>query len=153
MSLDVEVPDPPELEELNPNEYDDTEVVGDTDYKRDELEAFLKQGAWEDAFSAWADQTDLDEEEFEIVLDLGLLRQFDFFWDAFAERVGYHAPGISEDWKERNYHPEIESWGTVSGINAELTELGQIVCDVLKDEYIDWESGYEPPDDLPDFDE
>jgi hypothetical protein len=29
--------------------------------------------------------------------------------------------------------------------------LGQTVCDVLKDDYIDWESEYEAPDDLPDF--
>jgi hypothetical protein len=32
-----------------------------------------------------------------------------------------------------------------------MTELGQVVCDVLKDEYIDWETEYEAPDDLPDF--
>ena len=151
MTLDVEIPDPPELEEINPNEYDDAEVVGDTDYKRDEIEQLLKQGAWEQAFSEWAEQTELDEREFQIVLDLNMLQQFDFFWDSFAERVGYHAPGIPEDWKERNYHEDIEFWGTVSGINAGLTELGQIVCDVLKNDYIEWETEYEAPDDLPDF--
>jgi hypothetical protein len=32
-----------------------------------------------------------------------------------------------------------------------MTELGQVVCDVLKDDYIDWETEYEAPDDLPDF--
>jgi hypothetical protein len=151
MTLDVEIPPPPELEQVDPNEYDDAEVVGDTDYKRDELEALLKDGAWEAAFSEWADDTGMDEREFDIVTDLGMLRQFDFFWDSFAERVGYHAPGIPEDWKEREYHPELDSWGTVSSINAGLTELGQIVCDVLLDEYIDWETEYEAPDDLPDF--
>ena len=36
-------------------------------------------------------------------------------------------------------------------INAGLTEFGQIVCDVLESEYIDWEADYEAPDDLPDF--
>lgn len=151
MTLDVEVPDPPELEEIDPNQYDDAEVVGETDYKRDEIEQLLKQGAWEQAFSEWAERTALDEREFRIVLDLDMLQQFDFFWDSFAERVGYHAPGIPEDWKERNYHENIESWGTVSGINAGLTELGQIVCDVLKNDYIEWETEYEAPDDLPDF--
>jgi hypothetical protein len=151
MTLDVEVPPPPELEQVDPNEYDDAEVVGDTDYKRDELEALLKDGAWEAAFTAWADDTGMEEREFDIVTDLGMLRRFDFFWDSFAERVGYHAPGIPEDWKEREYHPELDSWGTVSSINASLTELGQIVCDVLLDEYIDWETEYEAPDDLPDF--
>ncbi|MXR50916.1 hypothetical protein GRX03_04745 [Halovenus sp. WSH3] len=151
MSLDVAVPDPPELEGIDPNEYDDAEVVGDTDYKRDELEQFLEDGAWEEAFRQWAEETDMDESDFEIMLDLEMIQQFDFFWDSFAERVGYHAPGIPENWKERNYHPDIESWGTVSSINASLTELGQIVCDVLKDEYIDWETEYDAPDDLPDF--
>jgi len=151
MSLDVETPDPPELEQMDPNEYEDAEVVGDTDYKREELEEFLREGAWEEAFSQWSEQADLDEDAFGIMQDLAMLDQFDFFWDSFAERVGYHAPGIPEDWKEREYHPDIDSWETVSGINAEITELGQLVCDVLKDEYIDWEGDYEAPDDLPDF--
>jgi len=151
MSLDVEVPEPPELEGMDPNEYEDAEIVGDTDYRRDDLEAYLRDGAWEHAFEEWAADADIDEAEFAIITDLGLLRQFDFFWDSFAERVGYHAPGIPEDWKEREYHPDIDSWETVSGINAGLTELGQIVCDVLKDEYIDWEGDYEAPDDLPEF--
>lgn len=151
MAIDVEVPDPPTLEGIDPNEYEDAEVVGDTDYKRDELEEFLHEGAWEDAFEQWAAETEMSESDFEIMVDLEMIEQFDFFWDAFAERVGYHAPGIPEDWKERNYHPDIESWGTVSSINASLTELGQMVCDVLKDEYIDWETEYEAPDDLPDF--
>lgn len=151
MSLDVEVPDPPELREVDPSEYEDAEVVGDTDYRRDELEEFLREGAWDQAWDEWAAHTDVDEEEFSIVQDLRMIQQFDFFWDGFAERVGYHAPGIPEDWKERDLHPEMNSWSTVSSINAGLTELGQVVCDVLKDEYIDWESDYEAPDDLPDF--
>jgi hypothetical protein len=151
MSLDVDVPEPPTLEGIDPNEYEDAEIVGDTDYRRDELEQFLREGAWEESFDRWADDTEMTESDFEIMLELGMIGEFDFFWDSFAERVGYHAPGIPEDWKERNYHPDIESWGTVSSINASLTELGQIVCDVLKDEYIDWETEYEAPDDLPDF--
>jgi hypothetical protein len=152
MTLDVEVPPPPELEQIDPNEYEDADVVGDTDYKRDEIEALLRDGAWAEAFTQWADDTGMDEREFDIVTDLDMLRQFDFFWDSFAERVGYHAPGIPEDWKERDYHPDLDSWGTVSSINAGLTELGQIVCDVLLDDYIEWETAYEAPDDLPDFD-
>lgn len=151
MSLDVDVPEPPTLEQTDPNEYDDADIVGDTDYRREELEGFLRQGAWEAAFEQWARETEMTESDFEIMLDLAMIERFDFFWDSFAERVGYHAPGIPEDWNERNYHPEIQSWKTVSSINASLTELGQVVCDVLKDEYIDWESEYEPPEDLPEF--
>ena len=151
MSLTVDTPEPPELEAVDPNQYDDAEVVGDTDYKRAEIEGFLQEGAWKDAFTEWAADTKLDADAYRIVTDLDLLSRFDFFWDSFAERVGYHAPGIPEDWKERNYHPDLDSWGSVSGINAGLTELGQIVCDLLKDEYIEWETEYEAPDDLPDF--
>ena len=71
--------------------------------------------------------------------------------DDFADRVGYHAPGSPEDWREREYHADLQSWGAVSAINAELTEFGQIVSEVLEAEYVDWEAEYEPPEDLPDF--
>jgi hypothetical protein len=148
--LDVPTPDPPTLDRVDPNEYDDAEVGG-SDYHREDLERFLRDGAWEEAFSLWADDADLSAAEWAIVTDLDLVARFDFFWDSFADRVGYHAPGLPEDWKEREIHPDLTSWGQVSGINAGLTELGQVVCDVLKSEYVDWESEYEAPDDLPDF--
>jgi hypothetical protein len=151
MALDVDTPAPPELEpHLDPDEYDDASVAGD-DYRRDELEAFLREGAWERAFERWAADTQVDAAEFAIVRDLDLLARFDFFWDDFADRVGYHAPGIPEDWREREIHPAIDSWETVSSINAGLTELGQVACDVLESDYIDWEADFEGPDDLPDF--
>ncbi|WP_049925103.1 hypothetical protein [Halopiger goleimassiliensis] len=154
MGLEVEPPDPPELEFVDPNEYEDATVAADdeVDYKREELQGFLEEGAWEEAFEQWRAETDLAEREYEIARDLDLFAAFDFFWDDFADRVGYHAPGIPEDWQEREYHPDLDTWGTVSAINAELTSFGQIVCDVLKEEYIDWEAEYEPPEDLPDFD-
>ena len=151
MGLDVVMPDPPALEEFDPNEYEDAEGVGETDYRRDEIEDHLRDGAWDRAFDEWTADAGMDEDAFEIARDLGMFGRFDFFWDSHAGRVGYHAPGIPEDWKERDYHPDIDSWGTVSSINASLTELGQIVCEVLKEEYIDWESDYEAPDDLPEF--
>lgn len=151
MTLDVAVPEPPELSTtVSVDEYDDVEVQGQ-DYRRDELQEFLESGAWEEAFTEWAADTAIDESEFEIVQDIGLIEEFDFFWDDFADRVGYHAPGIPENWREREIHPDLDSWGSVSGINAGLTELGQLVCEVLKEEYIDWEADFEAPDDLPDF--
>ncbi|WP_416839730.1 hypothetical protein [Haloferax sp. DFSO52] len=150
--LDVSVPDPPSLPKVDPNQYEDAQVAVDADFKRTELEEFLEEGAWEDAFEAWAAETPVTEDQWQVVLELDLLTYFDFFWDDFADRVGYHAPGIPEDWKERQLHPKLTSWGQVSSINAGLTELGQQVCDVLKDDYIDWESSYEAPDDLPEFD-
>ncbi|MFC6718241.1 hypothetical protein ACFQGT_11430 [Natrialbaceae archaeon GCM10025810] len=156
MTLEVETPDPPELSFVDPNEYEDATISADdpteVDYRREELQAFLEEGAWEEAFATWAADTDLEPREFEIAREMDLFAEFDFFWDDFADRVGYHAPGVAEDWREREYHPDLDSWGTVSAINAELTEFGQIVCETLKEEYIDWEAEYEPPEDLPDFD-
>ena len=151
MSLDVDPPAPPELSGVDPNEYDDAEVEGD-EYRRDEMEQFLRDGAWEQAFEQWAATSDLDEDTWRIVEEIEMIARFDFFWDDFADRVGYHAPGLPEDWKQRDIHPDLDSWERVSGINAGLTELGQIACEVLKEDYIDWEAEYEAPDDLPDFD-
>ncbi len=151
MGVTADTPDPPELQSTDPNEYDDTQVFEDSDYKREEIEEYLQAGAWNQAFVEWEEGTSMDGSEFQIVTDLGLIEEFDFFWDSYAERVGYHAPGIPENWQEMDIHPDLDSWGTVSGINAGLTELGQMVCDVLKDEYIEWETEYEAPDDLPDF--
>jgi hypothetical protein len=154
MTLDVDPPDPPTLTQaVDPSAYEDATVssTGDVDYRREELEAFLAEGAWVEAFETWAADADMEERAFDIATDLELFAEFDFFWDDFADRVGYHAPGIPEDWKEREYHPDLDSWGTVSSINAGLTEFGQVVCEVLKAEYIDWEAEYEAPDDLPDF--
>jgi hypothetical protein len=152
MSLDVQPPEPPELAEIDPNQYDDAEVVGETDYRRAELAEFLEAGAWREAFDEWKVHTDIGDPEWQVIRDLDMLEQFDFFWDDFADRVGYHAPGLPEDWRERELHPELVSWGMVSGINAAMTELGQVVSHVLKEEYIDWEAEFDAPDDLPDFD-
>lgn len=152
MALDVPVPDPPALkQEVDASDYEDAEVVGSDDYRRDELSTYLREGAWEEAWERWAGDTLLSVDEYEVVRDLSLFEEFDFFWDDFAGRVGYHAPGIPEDWRERAYHSGLETWNQVSNINASLTELGQIVCDVLEEEYIEWESEFEAPSDLPDF--
>lgn len=151
MGLDVDPPDPPRLETgRDADEYEDANVMGD-EYRREELQGFLDAGAWEEAFGEWAEHADVDETEWAIVRELELTREFDFFWDDFADRVGYHAPGLPEDWKHRDLHPDLDSWATVSAINAGLTELGQTVCEMLKAEYIDWEAEYDAPDDLPDF--
>jgi hypothetical protein len=150
MGLNVDPPDPPKLPQRDADDYDDVDVQG-TDYRREELETFLEEGAWTEAFETWAAGTGLDAEAFGIAEELGMFEAFDFFWDSFADRVGYHAPGIPEDWKERDLHPELSSWETVSGINAAMAEFGETVSQTLKQEYIDWEADYEAPDDLPDF--
>lgn len=149
MTLSVEPPAPPELEPADKTTDDGGEEM---DYRRGELSDHLRAGAWADAFEEWAERTDLTDEQFAIVEDLGLIDQFDFFWDEFAQRVGYHAPGLPEDWRERNVHPELDSWNTVSGINAGMAQLGGIVSERLENDYVDWEPGSDLPDDLPEFD-
>jgi len=158
MSLDVPAPDPPDLAEAGKSveDYDDVSVGGgepdaEASYHRAELDQFLEDGAWERAFNEWAEHTDMSEAEYRVVLDLELLEEFDFFWDDFADRVGYHAPGIPEDWRERSLHPDLDSWGMVSSINASLTELGRTVSDLLRDDYVDWDAEYQAPEDLPEF--
>jgi hypothetical protein len=165
MSLDATTPDPPDLSPaVDPEEYEDADLGGvsdedgamhdeadPNDYRRSEIADALTAGAWAEAFGQWAATAKIDEDTWGVIDDLDLVAEFDFFWDGFAGRIGYHAPGVPEDWKEREYHPDLESWATVSGINAGLTELGQTVCDVVQEEYVDWEQDYEAPDDLPDF--
>lgn len=152
MDLSRKRPSPPSLREgKDAADYDDAEVSGTDEYHRAELRSYLEDGAWEEAWDRWADHTDLSEAEFSVIEELDLLEDFDFFWDDFANRVGYHAPGIPEDWKHREYHDQLTSWEQVSNINASLTELGQIVSDVLKDDYVEWEAEFDAPDDLPDF--
>jgi len=151
MTLDVAVPDRPTLSaEVDAAAYDDVDVQGD-EYRRGELAEALEEGAWAEAFTEWATDTGLDEGTWAIVTDLDLIAEFDFFWDSFAGRVGYHAPGLPEDWREREIHPDIQSWETVSAINAGLTELGQVVCDVLAEDYLDWEADEVDAGDLPEF--
>ena len=151
MTLDVAPPAPPELDTaVDASDYDDVDV-DTSEYRREDLETYLAEGAWDQAFAEWSDHTDLEEAEFEIVRDLDLVEQFDFFWDDFAQRVGYHAPGLPEDWRERSLHPDLESWDTVSGINAAMAELGRTVSDTLKADYVDWETEPDLPDDLPEY--
>ncbi|MFW6448294.1 MAG: hypothetical protein ACOC0X_02005 [Halobacteriota archaeon] len=127
MTLDVEPPPPPSLE---PGPSDET-------YRRAAIRRHLADGAWAEAFDRWAETTGLDEGTYAIARELELFDRFDFFWDDFAGRVGYHAPGIPEDWREADTHAALESWGQVSSINASLAELGQVVCEVLAEAYLE----------------
>jgi len=78
---------------------------------------------WEDALADWRDE--LEEEDIELVERIGLLNEYDFFWDAKFERVGYEAPSLPKDWKTRDYADEVESWAQVSRINVAMSDLGQ----------------------------
>lgn len=96
MSLDVPPPDPPTLQSVDPNQYEDATVEGD-EYHRADLERFLRDGAWAQAFEMWAAESDLGEDEWDIVLDLDLVERFDFFWDfnATTRRLFHSKSGRS----------------------------------------------------------
>jgi hypothetical protein len=79
MSLDVDPPGPPELAAVDPNEYEDAEVAGG-EYRRDDIEALLRDGAWDDAFEEWAASSDMEESDWAIAVELGLVSRFDFFF-------------------------------------------------------------------------
>lgn len=137
MTLDVDAPHPPDLTiEVS----DGTSQGSPTIERRADIEAMLHDSAWRGAFADWAAHTDLTEAEWSIVLDLELVADFDFRWDGAAEQIRYEAPSIPDDWRERDLHPDLETWATVSAINTGLDELGQTVADLLETEYIDWDT-------------
>ncbi len=76
MTLDVDPPEPPELAAVDPNEYEHAEVAGG-EYRRDDIEALLREGAWAEAFAEWAAGSEMDESDWQIAVDLGLVSRFD----------------------------------------------------------------------------
>lgn len=134
MALDVDIPDPPALRgPQSRGAYDAIDMTDERptdDYRREEVENFLRAGAWQDAFEQWAERTFMVESEFELVVRLGLLDRFDFFWDPSAGEVGYRAPELPED--ARTGLDE----GDVEGIDEELDSLGRVVTEVLEDDYL-----------------
>ncbi|NUB91889.1 hypothetical protein HTZ84_08170 [Haloterrigena sp. SYSU A558-1] len=137
MALDTEVPDPPALRgSSDPGDYDAVdepeERIGD-DVRRDELEGFLRAGAWEDAFDDWADRTYLTDAEFRAVREAGLLDELDFYWNQAAEDVGYRVPSIPED--QFDGREEFDA-DTVETVEEELDDLARTVSEVLENDYI-----------------
>jgi hypothetical protein len=138
MALDVETPDPPRLDDpLDPGDYEaldePAEWTGD-DYRREELAGFLRDGAWQDAFEEWSEHTQLTEAEFEAVVDLGLIPQFDFYWNPAAEDVGYRAPTLPDPLPA----PYDDRFDTADrdAVDAELDDLGRVASEVLETDYI-----------------
>lgn len=141
MDGEIDRPAPPTLD-----------AAEDDAYRRAAIQAHLEAGAWDEALDSWYEQSDIEGDALAIADDLDLFDQFDFFWDDIAQRVGFQAPGIPDDWDRREYHEDLTSWRQASSINAGLAELGQTVCDVLETSYIDWaEDDWGDDLDLPDF--
>ncbi|MDY7081520.1 MAG: hypothetical protein SXQ77_03725 [Halobacteria archaeon] len=99
MTLNVELPEPPSLSgSQSRGDYDaidmTDEEIGD-DYRREEIEVILEDGAWQDAFEDWQEETYMSEEEFEKVVELGLIDEFDIYWKPATDQTGYRAPSLS----------------------------------------------------------
>lgn len=78
---------------------------------------------WDDALEGWRDE--LEDADLELVERIGLLDEYEFFWDDAFDRVGYEAPSLPKDWKTRDYADDVESWAQVSRINVAMSDLGQ----------------------------
>jgi hypothetical protein len=132
MALDAEVPDPPPLHgPQSRGEYaaiDMTDRELTDDYRREELEAVLRDGAWQDAFEEWAEQAQLTSEEFGTAVELGLIERFDLYWDPSTDEVGYLAPTLTDEEREAFEDPE--------GVDAELDSLGRVVSETLENDYL-----------------
>ena len=140
MALDVEPPPPPDLTNRPPPSElapaDATDDVGD--YRREELEELLADGAWTDAFLEWADYTDLTEPTYRSVRDAGLFEQLDFYWNPSERRIRFEVPSVAE------LAPREELDGLAA---AELTDLCEVVVETLERGYVDWGEPSEGEDD------
>jgi hypothetical protein len=132
MVLDAEVPDPPSLRgPQSRGEYeaiDMTDQEPTDDYRREELEGVLRDGAWQDAFEEWAEHTHLTDAEFEGAVELGLIERFDLYWDPATDDVGYRAPTLNGE--------EREAFDDPDGVDAELDSLGRVVSETLENDYL-----------------
>ncbi|MDZ7745815.1 MAG: hypothetical protein U5K28_04560 [Halobacteriales archaeon] len=134
MTLDVPIPEPPDLSNRGrPSGFDweESETLGSEDFYREDLENLLQEGAWREAFEEWAEYTDLDEETVRAVDELGLFHAFDFYRDPTDDHLRFDAPTMPEDWRERDVTESIDS-DSVSAINSELHGLGRTVHETLQ---------------------
>jgi hypothetical protein len=131
MVLDVESPDPPDLTNRGlPSDLDIAELPGNSnDLRREELETVLREGAWNEAFQEWAAYTDLTEGEYRTLQDHGLLQALDFYWDPVDEQLRFEVPELPG---------EFDREDLAAMAQAELTDLGHTVVEMIEDAYTDW---------------
>jgi hypothetical protein len=137
MSLDIAVPDPPDLSNRGmPREFEwDDDTLGSEDFYREDIEDLLQEGAWTEGFNEWAEYTDVDERQARAISDLGLFRAIDFYWDPTEDRLRFDVPEMPEDWRERDAIPALDS-DDLATIDTALTDLARTVYEVLED-YVD----------------
>ncbi|MDS0277824.1 hypothetical protein NDI85_08455 [Halomicroarcula sp. S1AR25-4] len=134
MALDVSVPDPPSLHGPQPRgEYqaiNDPEEEVEDDYRREEVERILADGAWHDAFEEWTTQTGLTAADFEVVVEHDLVEAFDFYWDPATDEVGYRAPALPDEARGELDAEDVDE------IESELDALGRVVSEMLENDYL-----------------
>lgn len=134
MALDVEAPEPPSLGgPEGRGDYDAVEEFEDPagdDPRREALSEFLRDGAWINAFDRWRRNVDMSEREWDLVLEHGLVDEFDFYWNPAAGDVGYLAPDLPAEFGEDD---EIDR----QTVEEALDELGHTVSVVLETDYVD----------------
>lgn len=133
MTLDVEVPTPPDLTNRGVPagfEGDVDELASPEMFHREELEQVLRDGAWQEAFQEWAEYTDLSETEYRTLRDHGCFETLDLYWDPSAERLRFDVPSIPA---------EIDGEVSRSLFRTELSDLGDVVVELIEDTY--WEGG------------
>lgn len=132
MTLDVEIPDPPSLRGPQYRGHyeavDMTDQVPEDDYRRGALETFLEEGAWQDAFEAWADDADITAAEFRRLEADDVFEEFDFYWNPETDDVGYKAPTVPDDARGAFDRPD--------DVEGELDTLGRVVTEVLENDYL-----------------
>jgi hypothetical protein len=99
-----------------------------------DVERALDDGLWDAAVERWREESDVDEDDLALVEEIGLFDDFDFFWDADVDRVGYESPGLPRDWENEAYADDVEGWSQVSRINMAIDELGQTARELVEDE-------------------
>jgi hypothetical protein len=130
MALSVATPDPPGLgNRALPDRFDPLEADS-RDLRREEIETFLRDGAWSEAFEEWATYTDLTDVEFQTVQRADVIERLDFYWDPVDERLRFEVPSVPQD--------VLEGAGVETPVEAEITDLAQTVIDMLEDAYVDW---------------
>lgn len=134
MPLDVPIPDSPSLHGAQPRgEYEsiDNPIENpDDDYRRVELETILADGAWDAAFDEWAAGTTLTPADFEVVVEHEMFDEFDFYWDATTDEVGYRTPTLPDAARA-----ELDR-RAVGDIDAALDTLGRVVTETLENDYL-----------------
>ena len=130
-----ETPEPPNLVNRGvPAGFDDTEIdAGTADFRRAELDAALREGAWREGFAEWATYADLTDDEFRTIERADLFDAFDFFWDGDDRRLRFEAPRLAVG----DGRSTVDA-GIRTRLNAELQELGGVVLGMLSAEYVDW---------------